>query len=149
MGKKPNDHAHFIEKCKEYNLRITPQRTAIYREISKSGNHPSADAVFQAVRKEFPNLSFDTVYRTLLTFSEIGLIDVVEGQGGPRRFDPNMESHHHFYCMDCGKIIDFYSRDYDDLKIPEDIEEKFTVLGKRVVLKGIWVRLFCDDHKKH
>jgi Fur family peroxide stress response transcriptional regulator len=61
----------------------------------------------------------------------------VEGQGGPRRFDPNMESHHHFHCMDCGKIIDFYSKDYDDLRIPEDIEEKFTVLGKRVVLKGI------------
>lgn len=145
MEKEGDRIAHFIEKCKEYNLRITPQRTAIYREISKSENHPSADTVFQAVREEFPNLSFDTVYRTLLTFSEIGLIDAVEGLGGPRRFDPNTESHHHFYCMDCGKIIDFYNKDYDDLKIPEDIEERFTVLGKRVVLRGICSH--CEEKK--
>jgi Fur family peroxide stress response transcriptional regulator len=41
------------------------------------------------------------------------------------------------HCTRCGKIIDFYSRVYDDLDIPEAIREQFQVIDKRVVLKGI------------
>jgi len=87
----------FINKCKQHNLKVTPQRIAIYRELIKSKNHPSADNIFQIIRKEYPNISFDTVNRTLVTFSEIGIVDIVESFSGARRFDPNIESHHHLH----------------------------------------------------
>ncbi|MFC1830258.1 Fur family transcriptional regulator [Thermodesulfobacteriota bacterium] len=129
--------ALFVDTCKSNNLKITPQRISIYRELLKSRNHPSTDAMFQTVRKEFPNISFDTVHRTLLTFTETGIVDVVEGFGGSKRFDPDVTEHHHLHCMVCGDIVDFNHEAYNNLKIPEDIQQIFTVVGKRVVLKGI------------
>ena len=123
--------------CRKNNLKITPQRIAIYKELLNSESHPSADEVFQTLRGDFSNISYDTVNRTLLSLAEIGLIDVVKSPGGARRFDPNPDSHHHLHCVKCGKIIDFYSEVCDKLKIPEEIQKQFTVLSKRVVLNGI------------
>lgn len=137
----------FIEHCKKFGLKITPQRCALYRELVHSKNHPTADEMYQIVRKEFTNISYDTVNRALLTFAEIGLVDVVKTKRGPRRFDPAMDNHHHFHCMNCGKIVDFYSDDYDNLGIPDNIQDDFTVFSKRVVLNGICKQ--CRKKKKN
>ncbi len=127
----------FIKHCKKFDLRITPQRCAIYKKLIKEENHPTAEEMFNIVRKEFPNISYDTVNRTLLTFAEIGLVDVVSTKGGPRRFDPDMDKHHHFHCIHCGKIVDFYSDEFDNLGIPDYFQDDFTVYTKRVVLNGL------------
>jgi len=126
-----------VKKCKENGLRITPQRCAIYKEILGADDHPSADEVYKSIHIEHPNISYDTVNRTLLTFADVGLVDIVKGQSGPRRFDPNTDSHHHIYCMDCGEIFDFYDEGFDNLRIPSDIQQKYDILGKRVILKGV------------
>ena len=132
----------FIEKCRRHNLKVTPQRIAIFRELTRSKDHPSAAAMFEAVRKQFPSISFDTVNRTLLTFAEMGLADIVEGYRGVRRFDPEKGNHHHLHCTRCSRIIDFRCEDYDNLPTPEKIRNKFTILGKRVVLN-----ILCDKCK--
>jgi Fur family transcriptional regulator, peroxide stress response regulator len=129
--------ACFKHKCRTNNLKITPQRTAIYSELIKSKDHPSASTIFNKLRKIFPDISFDTVNRTLLTFNEIGIASMVEGYGEPKRFDPNTEPHHHFRCIECNKIIDFHHRSFNNIKIPEEIQRQFTVLNKRVVIEGI------------
>ena len=123
--------------CKKHNLKITPQRIAIYKVLLHSQSHPTADEVFQTLKGDFSNISYDTVNRTLLSLVEIGLIDVVKSPGGARRFDPNPDDHHHLHCVKCGKIIDFYSEVCDKLRIPEEIQNQFTVLSKRVVVNGI------------
>jgi len=127
----------FIEKCKQHNLKITPQRIAIHRAVVQSRNHPAADEIFKIVKEKFPNISFDTVNRTLLTFSQIGILKIIESFRGARRFDPNLENHHHLHCINCGKIIDFNNENYDRLEVPRNIQQKFTVLNKRVILSGI------------
>ena len=127
----------FIEKCQAHNLKVTPQRMAIYRKLLDSTEHPTVDAMFQTVKKEFPNISYDTVSRTMLTFAEIGLVDLVEVYGGAKRFDPNVATHHHLHCVSCGKIFDFQNDEYNNLDTPDEIRQRFTVLASRVVLKGI------------
>ena len=127
----------FRKKCREQNLKITPQRTEIYKELLKAKDHPSADMMYKRMRKNLPNISFDTVYRTLLSFSEIGIADIIEGYGEPKRFDPDTRDHHHFRCIKCGNIIDFHSDLYDNLEIPEEIKKEFNVTRKRVILEGI------------
>jgi Fur family peroxide stress response transcriptional regulator len=127
----------FKRKCRVNSLKITPQRTAIYRELMKSKDHPSASEVFSRVRGIFPDISFDTVNRTLLSLSEIGVVTVVEGYGEPKRFDPETESHHHFRCLKCNSIIDIHHKSLDNIKIPADIGKRFTVLNKKVVIEGI------------
>ena len=129
----------FIEICHDHELKITPQRVAIYQALIQSSQHPTADMMFRLVRKDFPHISFDTVNRTLLTFADIGVVDVVEVFGGPKRFDPGIEDHHHLHCTACGKIIDFKNDHYTDLEVPASNTEMFKVISKRVVLKGL-----CD-----
>jgi len=129
----------FIDTCRTHNLKVTPQRMAIYRELIHSTEHPTVDAMFQIVKKEFPNISYDTVSRTMLTFAEVGMVDLVEVYGGAKRFDPNVTDHHHLHCVACGKILDFHNDQYNNLDIPDAVRQRFRVLTSRVVLKGI-----CD-----
>ena len=127
----------FTDKCKAHNLKVTPQRMTIYRELLDYTAHPTVDAMFQIVKKEFPNISYDTVSRTMLKFAEIGIVGLVEVYGGAKRFDPNVTNHHHLHCVSCGKILDFHNDEYNNLKIPDQGRQGFTVLTSRVVFKGI------------
>ena len=133
----------FYRRSKEHGLKITPQRTAVYQELLKAKDHPSADIIYKRIVKKIPNISFDTVNRTLLTFSKIGITNIVEGYGQPKRYDPDLDTHHHFRCTHCNKIIDFHNEDYDNLIVPQELQKQFTVFSKRVVLEGL-----CDRCKK-
>lgn len=126
--------------CKDFGLNITPQRMAIYQELISSDEHPSAVTIFNKIRKYYPNISLDTVNRTLLTFHEIGLAKLVEGSGDAKRFDPNLDPHHHFRCVKCGQIVDFENPVYDSLDVPDEINSKFVITAKIVHLEGV-----CDN----
>lgn len=127
----------YHRKSREHGLKITPQRTAIFEELLKAKDHPSAEDIYKKIVKKIPNVSLDTVNRTLVTFAKIGMIRVVEGYGQAKRYDPDLGSHHHFRCVNCGRIIDFHNEAYDRLAVPADITRQFKVTGKKVVLEGL------------
>ncbi|MFA5422379.1 MAG: transcriptional repressor [Phycisphaerae bacterium] len=127
----------FREKCRAHNLSITPQRIAVYTELVKSKEHPCAEDIFERIKKTFPDISLDTVYRTLSTFAEIGIIDVVEGYGEAKRYDPDMTAHHHFRCRKCNKIIDFHNKDYDNIRAPKEFGKGYEITGIKVVVEGL------------
>lgn len=130
----------FEYKCRQADLKVTPQRIAVYKVLKGSVEHPSAEVVFQQVKKLVPNVSLDTVNRTLLTFSRIGIASVVAGSGGAKRFDANLKIHQHFKCIKCKKIIDFHYKSFDNVKVPPSLAKRFKVLTKTVYLEGI-----CDS----
>ena len=127
----------FYQHARKNGLKLTPQRTAIYEELLKAKDHPTADDIYKRIIKKIPNISFDTVNRTLLTFSKIGITNVVEGYGQAKRYDSDMDIHHHFRCVQCGSIIDFHNKEYDNITVPEEIRKQFTVISKKVVLEGL------------
>lgn len=137
----------FKERCRQAGLKVTPQRMAVFRTLIESKEHPSAEIVFRQVRKTFPNISLDTVNRTLLMLNDIGAAFVVEGSGSPKRFDGNLQNHHHFMCVECKRIIDFRHESFDNIKIPTTAPEmgypekidryRVLVLKKTVYLQGI------------
>ena len=126
----------FRKKCREHGLSMTPQRLAIYRALIESNDHPSAENIFNRVRTSFPDIAIDTIYRTLSTFSEIGIIAVVEGYGEAKRYDPDTESHHHFRCSKCNKIVDLHGDIFGKLRIPPKIKKQYNVSNIKVVLEG-------------
>ena len=132
----------FTGLCKKTGLKVTPQRIEIYKELIKTDEHPSAETLYKKVRKKYPNISFDTVNRTLLTLSEIGAAFIVEGSGDVRRFDGGVEKHQHFKCVKCKRIVDFHHKPFDIIRLPASIDNKFTVLRKSIYLEGI-----CDSCK--
>ena len=130
-------------KCQQAGLKVTPQRVATYMELMKTDEHPSAEKLYRKIKKKLPNISLDTVNRTLLTLNEIGAAFIVEGSGDPKRFDGNMVNHQHFKCVKCKKIFDFHYKPFDKIKVPANITKKFIVLRKTVYLEGI-----CDLCRK-
>ena len=129
----------FQGRCCEAGLKITPQRMAVYKVLIESKQHPSAEMVFRKVRKVIPNISLDTVNRTLLTLAEIGAASIVEGSGDVKRFDGCLETHQHFKCVKCRRIFDFHYKPFDNIPVPKNISRRFTVLKKTVYLEGV-----CD-----
>jgi Fur family peroxide stress response transcriptional regulator len=127
----------FTSQCREAGLKVTPQRIVIYRELLQTEEHPSAEMLYEKVKETLPNISLDTVNRTLLTFNEIGVAFTVEGSGGARRYDGGLDEHQHFRCVKCKRIIDFHHKPFDNIKLPPEINNKFTVLRKSVYLEGL------------
>jgi len=129
--------ALFNEACRKSGARITHQRMEIFREVAQSGDHPDAEKVFQGVRKRMPTVSQDTVYRTLWWLKELGLIKTIGPLRERTRFDANLSRHHHFVCIRCGLICDFYSDKFDKLKLPELVQSIGHAEMTRVEVKGI------------
>lgn len=142
MNTNRNEMREITQKLKKAKLKITPQRVAILSELTDNQDHPSADKIYQKIKQKLPSISFDTVNRTLITFTQSGVIKIAEGQGGARRYDPMTELHHHFHCVKCNRIIDFINKEYDRIKLPENITKEHRVLDQKIVLNGI-----CQDCK--
>jgi len=127
----------FRQTCREHGLKITPQRVLIYRELARSKDHPSPEVLYERVRSRAPEVSFDTVYRSLSTFREIGVADLVDGYGTAMRFDPTTTNHHHFRCVRCETILDFDDETYDALPVPGSIGRRCDVQKIRVTIEGL------------
>jgi len=134
----------FKTLCREKGLKVTPQRIAIYEEICGSDNHPTAEQVYAGVKRRFSTISLNTVNQTLLTFSQVGLVEVVEGFGSPRRYDPNLKTHHHVHCVKCGSILDVSNPQYDKLQAPQSIKREYDIITLKVILSGI-----CSNCRKN
>jgi len=102
-------------------LRLTHQRSEILREIAAADTHPDVEAVYEAVRERVPTISLDTVYRTLSTLTDRGLISRVSFTPGPARYDGNPARHHHFVCTRCGLVRDVEDVDLDAIRPTGDV----------------------------
>ena len=128
--------------CRSAGLKVTPQRLAVYRILAQSREHPSADMVHKQLHEQYPNISLDTVNRTLLTLNEIGAAFVIEGTGEVRRYDAGMHPHQHFKCVKCKRIIDFHCQEYDEMPVPACLSDIYEVHRRTVYFEG-----FCDKCK--
>jgi len=55
----------FMARCRAVGLKVTPQRSEIFRQLTASDEHPDAETIFRRVRNRLPAISFNTVYQTL------------------------------------------------------------------------------------
>ena len=85
----------FEAACRRAGLKLTHQRLEIYRELAASTDHPSAELLHRRLIKKIPMLSMDTVYRTLGTLSQHGLIHKIETIESQARFEVIYERHQH------------------------------------------------------
>ena len=127
----------FQDACRQQNLRLTPQRLEIYRELAHASDHPSAEQLHQRLHDKMPTLSLDTIYRTLSTFVQHCLVNRVETVESQARFEVAHERHHHLICERCKKIIDFDWAPIDQLDLPEEVQLWGKVYSKNVVIYGV------------
>jgi Fur family peroxide stress response transcriptional regulator len=123
-----------MQKYRDSGLKLTPQRLAILEYLDGNKEHPSAEDVYKAVSKKFPTMSLATVYNTLMTLKERGLVKELTMDPLRMRFDPQPAPHHHLICVDCRKIIDIHSR--LRINLPEMEQEGFEIVGNHIEFYG-------------
>lgn len=87
-------------------FRLTNQRRVILEELSLAQSHPTADEIYERVRKHLPRISLGTIYRNLEILAAHGKIRKLDLAGSQKRFEINLAKHYHARCSECGKIDD-------------------------------------------
>ena len=117
-------------------MRYSYQRQRILDYVSDSHAHPSAAAVYDALRESMPRLSLGTVYRNLNQLSDAGRIRKIILPDGTCRFDGGMHPHSHIVCSGCGAILDV---------IPPELPE----CGSRWDLRSTRLKRSCMADARH
>ena len=93
------------------NTKHFRKRDAILTYLKGTTAHPSAEMVYADLKQQIPDLSLATVYRNLSLFKDQGMAISVGNVKGVERFDGNTCPHVHFFCMDCGAVVDLPKMD--------------------------------------
>ena len=116
-------------------MRRSLQRDTIKNVVCSTKCHPTADWVYNEVRKLIPNISLGTVYRNLSRLSDNSSIKTIQ-DGGLTRYDGNINPHYHLKCDECSNITDIQLPEIDfknDIKNRFDfemIDVEITITGK-------------------
>ena len=103
------------QRISQTGLKATHQRIVIYEALQQLHGHPAAEEVFHQLRPANPSISLGTVYKSLDSFVEAGLIKRVLSEAGSRRYDANCHPHNHIYCCNTNEIIDFADPELEQL----------------------------------
>lgn len=116
------------------NIRPSLHRLAVLSYVANSRSHPRAEDIFNELTKTYPAMSRTTVYNSLHTLAEAGLLRELEIESGNKRYDLGPQTpHSHFVCRRCGKIF--------DMELPESVCDiamnDFVVDSVDVYIKGL------------
>ena len=120
--------------------RMTKQKRVILEVLKNTKSHPTADWVYDKVKKKIPNISLGTVYRNLNILKGQGEIIELSYGKGFSRFDGNASRHYHFTCEHCGRILDV------DPPADMDIEKELSMqIGVKVNSHRLELYGSCPD----
>ncbi len=135
----------FLEHIQKAGLRRTSQRDLILEMFLKTEEHLSSEDLYWLVQKQDPSVGHTTVYRTLKLLAEAGLAREVRFGDGKTYYEHhyNHEHHDHLICTECGKIIEFFSAEIEDLQ--DKMAEKY---GFRLTNHSLRMWGVCEDCQK-
>jgi Fur family ferric uptake transcriptional regulator len=119
------------------NMRLTSQRQIILEELKKVKSHPTADEMYDMVRKRLPRIGLATVYRNLELLAKLGIIRKLEVDGKQKRFDGDISPHYHIRCIKCNQVDDIF------IKMDRGLEKSaasccdYKILDHHVQFSGI------------
>lgn len=118
-------------------MRYSHQRERIYRVVSESDLHPTANMVYDQLKVEMPHLSLGTVYRNLNQLAAAGRLKKIPLADGSCRFDKTTASHSHIVCERCGCVADVKLPVIDALAYSVQNQTSFCLLSYDIVLRGL------------
>lgn len=131
----------YVELLKEKGLKLTHHRLAILKYISDHRNHPTAEQIYNYLKKSDPGLSRTTIYNNLETLTNTHIIKQLTICPTEHHYDFNDTMHHHFICKDCGAIFDI------DIQCPAESKIKKYVIsqGHRIDEVHGYLKGLCRD----
>ena len=136
-------NAETIQALRASNVRPSVHRLAVLEYVANQRTHPTADEVFNAISVDFPSVSRTTVYNSLHTLVDAGLLRELEIENLTTRYDlAKQKPHSHFRCKSCGKIF--------DMELPSNLDQMvkpgFTIEATDLYFAGICPE--CKELKK-
>ena len=119
------------------NLRMTHQRDSILRELRHNLTHPTADELYESIRRTLPRISLATVYRNLETLAAKGLIKKIETSGRQKRFDGELHEHHHILCIRCHRVENLPTLDVTLPSADPEASRGYRITGCRIEFFGL------------
>lgn len=120
--------------------RETRQRKAILNILREADSHPTADWIYDEVRKIIPDISKGTVYRNLKILKDTGEISELNLNGTVSRYEGRQDNHYHFRCERCGKIFDL------DEPVNSELDTRIAErTGFKVSYHQLEFRGLCND----
>ena len=121
------NYTHFVEKLRSAGLRPTKQRLKICKVLfdRKETFHFNVEDLKKILKKKLEtSISVATVYNTINAFKSKGYIKEISLNTDKTYFDTNVTSHHHFYNVTTGELIDFHDKDVEEIKLKKNLPGK-------------------------
>jgi len=103
----------FEKTLKDLKLKVTPTRLAILSVFSDDCKPINAEYIFKKLKGK--DINIVTIYRTLTTFKDAGILKTVDLHKGSEHYELTGHHHHHIVCTDCGATESFEDCDIEDL----------------------------------
>ena len=133
----------YAPQLRSRGYRVTPQRMAILHVLRHSGRHLSPKDVYRKAKKDHPNLTVPTVYRTLEFLSKNGLAHPSRTVGGPLTYEIAGNEHHHIICQRCGKEVEISHASLESLYRKLESATGYLHIDSHLTFMGI-----CPDCQK-
>ena len=118
-------------------VKYSRQRESIKQYLMGTKSHPTADAVYQHVRTEYPNISLGTVYRNLNFLVERGEIIRLTCGDGSEHYDADTSQHYHFICRECGHVSDLMAEPFNHINTLASVGFDGTIEGHTILFRGV------------
>ena len=136
--------------------RLTIPRGAVLDVLSKTSEHLSAEDVYLAIHKVYPQVGLTTVYRTLELLVQMGLVFKFDFGDGRARYElsegpKGIRHHHHLVCSECGRVIDYTDFIDDEIELLNNTEKglskkfNFKITNHLIQFYGLCDK--CKDKK--
>lgn len=135
----------FLEHIQKAGLRRTGQRDLILEIFLRTEEHLTSEDLYWLVQREDPSVGHTTVYRTLKLLTEAGLAREVRFGDNKTYYEHhyNHEHHDHMICTECGKVIEFFSPEIEEMQ--DKMADKF---GFRPTHHSLRLWGLCDECQK-
>ena len=115
----------FMKVLRNENLKLTPQRVEIFRDVCDSDEHREAEEIYLALRERDVHVSRSTVYRTMNILYQHDLVRRMNIGDGKWRYEHWLDCHQHDHliCIRCGTIVEFMNPQIEEIQ--KDVADKF------------------------
>lgn len=133
-----------VQALRRSGERVTQPRRAVLRALAGLDDHPTAEQIVAEVEAASPGVHRATVYRTLETLSELGIVTHVHVGHGATSYHLAERQHLHAQCQVCGAVVDVPPDLLDDVRARLDRDTRFDLDPAHVALSG-----HCSDCRPH